>query len=128
MRALLLAVMLLFPSVGYAQTRWVKIQEFQGQRFSIDTARVERLRSGYLSIWLRIDYDKPQLVNAEPVAYNQTQYWIDCAQKRLAAMGGTVYSAAGRAIDSQQMDGPRWQAIVPQTILALIAHAYCPKQ
>lgn len=128
MRTLLVAVMLLLPSVGHAQTRWVKLQDSQGQKVSLDTARVERLPSGNLSIWTRLDYETPRVVNGKAATYSLIQFWVDCDKRRYAPMGGSLYSADGHAVDTVKLDGPKWQDIVPNSFLDLAARASCSKK
>lgn len=128
MRTLLVAVLLLLPSVGHAQTRWVKVQDSHGQTYSIDTARVERLPSGNLSIWTKIEFQTPQVVNGKAAAYSVIQFWIDCERKRYAAVGGAVYSAEGHELDTMKVDEPKWQDIVPTTFLGAAARASCGKK
>jgi len=96
--------------------RWKVFSQTPDAEFAVDIQTLDFSQRNLVSLWLKVTPVKSQ-------AYQQQNYQIDCAERRLKILSAMAYDAKGRMIGSSPETD--WERIGPETIGEMLHSGAC---
>jgi tetratricopeptide (TPR) repeat protein len=101
---------------SYVMDRWKTISRGQGPEYFVDTQTLNFSPGNVVSLWVKVRKGKSQ-------NYQQTNYEIDCSDRKIKAVSSMNYDSLGNARDLST--DREWQNIAPETIGEILYSGMC---
>lgn len=100
----------------YTLNRWKVISKTADTEFSVDAQSLD-CSENIASLWVRISKSNSHV-------YDQINYQVDCAERRIKSLVWARYDSLGNATRTEGEQD--WQIIVPESIGEILHNTVCP--
>ncbi|MFP3890746.1 surface-adhesin E family protein [uncultured Ralstonia sp.] len=126
----LAAMLLVAAPTAQAADNWVKLAPLanSGGTLYLDQDSLERSADGTVRATSRDAYDAPrQLSNGKAYQYDARTSVYDCKNARILPVSARIEDSQHGTVLAKTIDGPRWEAVVPNSEGEAILRAVCRK-
>jgi len=115
-------------STALAADNWIKLAPLanNGGTLYLDKDSIERNNDGTVRATSRDAYDAPRkLDDGKAYQYDSRTSVYDCKNNRILPVSALIQDGQHATILSKSIDGPRWEAVAPNTEGEAVLHAVC---
>ncbi|KJJ94375.1 signal peptide protein [Burkholderiaceae bacterium 26] len=117
-------------STAMAADNWVKLAPLadNGGSLYLDKDSIEHNKDGTVRATTRDAYDAPRkLSDGRAYQYDTRTSVYDCKEGRILPVSALIQDGQHATVLTKNIDGPRWEAVVPRSEGEAILHAVCQK-
>ncbi|ALF90645.1 MULTISPECIES: surface-adhesin E family protein [Ralstonia solanacearum species complex] len=112
--------------------RWIDLPMQPDGRAALDTASVQRMPSGPVSAWVRVETDTPNSTRALRRMFGAVRgntadflYTIDCRTRQFSVSRARLYQGALTLSEKRFGNDGGWQPVDGASLAAAVAHHLC---
>ncbi len=124
------AVLAIGGSTAMAADNWIKLAPLanNGGTLYLDKDSIERSNDGTVRATSRDAYDAPRkLADGKAYQYDSRTSVYDCKNERILPVSALIQDSQHATVLARSIDGPRWEAAVPNSEGEAVLRAVCMK-
>lgn len=125
-----IAALALGGTSAMAADNWIKLAPLadNGGTLYLDKDSIERNNDGTVRATSRDAYDAPRkLADGKAYQYDSRTSIYDCKGDRILPVSALIQDSQHATVLSRNIDGPRWEGVVPNSEGEAVLRAVCQK-